>query len=162
MKTNELANEYYNLINCLPRLTQDEIVDLYNSEHIPYTDLEQEIKALEKDRPFTAKITDIDKKIKELKSKLPTPSYRYYLTVMGRKHNIRKYPSEELRNKIVEGTMYLAIIYASIYTKKLEGQIEFDELFQIASEALISAAHYYIPNGPTTFTTYARDRKSVV
>lgn len=150
-----LKNEYYKLIDSLKVLTQEEVEELYNSEHIPYTDLEAEINALQKKNTFIAQITEIDEEIKELEKKLPTISYRYFLTIIGRKHKIRKYPSKELRNKIVEGNMHLAKIYASIFVKNSNNTLDFDELYSLATESLLSAAHYYIPGGPATFQTYA-------
>lgn len=68
----------------------------------------------------------------------------------------RKYPSNELRNKIVLGTIGIAKYWAKVYFYKTENTIPFDDLFQIASQSLVSAAHYYIPSERATFSTYAR------
>lgn len=155
-KKNFLANEYYTLINNLPRLSQDEIVTLYDSENIPYTDLDLEIRELEDELEENFDIVELEDKLAKLKSKRKgTAAYRYFLTVLGRKHKIRKYPSLELRNKIVEGTMYIVIINAGQVFKLENNKLSFDELVQYGMEALISAAHYYVPGGEAKFETYA-------
>lgn len=101
-KKNLLTNEYYTLINNLPRLSQEEIVDLYDSENIPYTDLDLEIKKLEDDLERNLLCEELGEKLDKLKKKKSGSTAEcYFLTVLGRKHNIRKYPSLELRNKIV-------------------------------------------------------------
>lgn len=155
-KKNLLTNEYYTLINNLPRLSQEEIVDLYDSENIPYTELDLEIKELEDELGKNLLCEELGEKLDKLKKKKRgSIADRYFLTVLGRKHNIRKYPSLELRNKIVEGTMYLVIINAGIVNKLENNKLTFDELVQYGMEALISAAHYYVPGGNAKFETYA-------
>lgn len=155
-KKNLLTNEYYTLINNLPRLSQEEIVDLYDSENIPYTKLDLEIKELEDELGKNLLCEELGEKLDKLKKKKRgSIADRYFLTVLGRKHNIRKYPSLELRNKIVEGTMYLVIINAGIVNKLENNKLTFDELVQYGMEALISAAHYYVPGGNAKFETYA-------
>lgn len=154
-KKNFLANEYYTLINSLSRLTQEEIVELYASENIPYTDLDLEIKEIEDRMNLEGDAGELEKRLEDLRRKKPSTAYRYYLTVMGRRHNIRRFPSQELRNKIVSGTMYLVIINAAIVYKLDENRLSFDDLVQYGMEALLSAAHYYVPGGEAKFETYA-------
>ncbi len=151
----KLINEYYILIDNLPRLSQKEIEELYESENIPYTDLDLEIKELQNKIEIGTDTTDLEKKVEALQRKKSSVSYRYYLTIVGRRHNIRRYPSKELRNKIVEGTMYLVIINAKIICKLENNRLSFDDLVQFGMEALLSAAYYYIPGGEATFVTYA-------
>lgn len=155
-KNNSLADDYYVLINDLPRLSQDEIVALYESENIPYTDLELEIKEIEDKMKLAVNTEELETRLEELKKKeKPSVAYRYFLTVLGRKCNIRRYPSLELRNKIVEGTMYLVVINAKKICKLEENKLSFDDLFQYGMEALLSAAYYYVPGGTAKFETYA-------
>lgn len=151
-----MADDYYALINDLPRLSQDEIVALYESENIPYTDLELEIKEIEDKMKLAVNTEELETRLEELKKKeKPSVAYRYFLTVLGRKCNIRRYPSLELRNKIVEGTMYLVVINAKKICKLEENKLSFDDLFQYGMEALLSAAYYYVPGGTAKFETYA-------
>lgn len=77
------------------------------------------------------------------------------LATKGKKRRSRIYPSKETRNEVFLGTVNLVKIYSSIYYKKLQGSVEYDEIFQTASEALLSASYYYIPTGVAKFTTYA-------
>lgn len=51
--------------------------------------------------------------------------------------------------------MYLVIINAGIVNKLENNKLSFDELVQYGMEALISAAHYYVPGGEAKFETYA-------
>lgn len=56
-----------------------------------------------------------------------------------------------IRNKLVENYMYVAEILA----KKFSGRgVEYDDLLQIASEALISGVEKYDPDMGNMFTTY--------
>lgn len=56
-----------------------------------------------------------------------------------------------LRNRLVENYIYVAEILA----KKFAGRgVEYDDLFQVASEALISGVEKFDPDMGTQFTTY--------
>ncbi len=56
-----------------------------------------------------------------------------------------------IRNRLVENYMYIAEILA----KKFAGRgVEYDDLLQVASEALISGVEKYNPDLGTQFTTY--------
>ncbi len=56
-----------------------------------------------------------------------------------------------IRNKLVENYIYVAEILA----KKFAGRgVEYDDLFQVASEALISGVEKFDPDMGTQFTTY--------
>ena len=57
----------------------------------------------------------------------------------------------EIRNKLVENYLYIAEILA----KKFSGRgVDFDDLYQIASEALISGVEKFDPTLGNKFTTY--------
>ena len=63
----------------------------------------------------------------------------------------RKTGSVAVRNKLVENYMYIAEIIA----KKFAGRgVEYDDLFQVASEALISGVEKFDPDLGNRFTTY--------
>lgn len=63
----------------------------------------------------------------------------------------RKTGSPEIRNKLVENYFYVAEILA----KKFAGRgVEYDDLLQVASEALISGVEKYDPDMGAQFTTY--------
>lgn len=51
--------------------------------------------------------------------------------------------------------MYLVIINEGIVNNLENNKLTFDELVQYGMEALISAAHYYVPGGNAKFETYA-------
>ena len=56
-----------------------------------------------------------------------------------------------IRNRLVENYIYVAEILA----KKFAGRgVEYDDLFQVASEALISGVEKFDPDMGTQFTTY--------
>ncbi len=56
-----------------------------------------------------------------------------------------------IRNKLVENYMYVAEILAKKYSGK---GVEYDDLLQIASEALVSGVEKYDPDMGNLFTTY--------
>ena len=63
----------------------------------------------------------------------------------------RKSGDKNIRNKLVENYMYVAEILA----KKFAGRgVEYDDLLQVASEALISGVEKFDPDMGTQFTTY--------
>lgn len=63
----------------------------------------------------------------------------------------RKTGDIEIRNKLIENYMYVAEILA----KKFVGRgVEYDDLLQIASEALISGVEKFDPDMGNVFTTY--------
>ena len=63
----------------------------------------------------------------------------------------RKTGDVAIRNKLVENYIYVAEILA----KKFAGRgVEYDDLLQVASEALISGVEKYDPEMGTQFTTY--------
>ena len=64
---------------------------------------------------------------------------------------VRKTGSKEIRNKLVENYIYVAEILA----KKFSGRgVDYDDLFQVASEALISGVEKFYPDLGNQFTTY--------
>ena len=63
----------------------------------------------------------------------------------------RKTGSKEIRNKLVESYLYVAEILA----KKFSGRgVEYDDLLQVASEALITGVEKFDPGVGVQFTTY--------
>lgn len=63
----------------------------------------------------------------------------------------RKTGSKEIRNKLVENYIYVAEILA----KKFAGRgVEYDDLLQVASEALIMGVEKFDPDVGVQFTTY--------
>lgn len=63
----------------------------------------------------------------------------------------RKTGDLKIRNRLVENYIYIAEILA----KKFAGRgVEYDDLLQVASEALISGVEKYDPDMGTQFTTY--------
>lgn len=63
----------------------------------------------------------------------------------------RKTGDRAIRNKLVENYMYVAEILA----KKFAGRgVEYDDLLQVASEALIAGVEKFDPDMGTQFTTY--------
>ncbi len=63
----------------------------------------------------------------------------------------RRTGDKNIRNRLVENYIYIAEILA----KKFAGRgVEYDDLFQVASEALITGVEKYDPDMGTQFTTY--------
>ncbi|MDE6585878.1 MAG: sigma-70 family RNA polymerase sigma factor, partial [Clostridia bacterium] len=63
----------------------------------------------------------------------------------------RKTGNVEIRNKLVENYFYIAEILA----KKFAGRgVEYDDLLQVASEALIAGVEKFDPDLGNRFTTY--------
>ncbi len=122
-------------------------------------DDEQEEALHESDRVYVEyrnKISELKEKLSKIKLDYASVFRQLYSSSRGIIRKNRKFPSYELRNKIVLGHLELAKSLAGKYFKLCDHVIEFDELVQIANEALISAAHYYVPSDRATFKTYAR------
>lgn len=170
---NYIAKEYYNFVKSLPRLTQREVVELYKGEAIDGKTIEDEIKEIEKllENSVETKLLcrifgdygnkEIDR-IVELEQRLEKLRYLsrnydnvLYRSTRGLTFRNRKFPSVDLRNKIVTGHLYLAVYLAGVYFKNEDNTISFDDLVQSAYKALVSAAYYYVPNDRAKFTTYA-------
>ena len=188
MSLKALYKEQYDLY---PKLSQEEIVALYENEGIEICDAQQKLEELEKallkkvfpdivangdaeisilrnmlngeglDDPEDEKIKEIQKELEELDEQrkqlkgFKSYFHKFYVSTSGVKPGFRKMPSFELRNEIVCGTIGLARYWASVYFRKTDNTIPFDDLFQVASGALMSAAHYYAPGGNAKFSTYA-------
>ena len=170
----------------LVSLTQEEIEELYVSEGIIYGSskdrllgLKEEIRSLKDKLPSAedrlmaaifgekvktdANVEEIKKQIEKLEKKYDylvnkedNFLSKFNMAIAGNVYTGRKFPSQELRNKIVEGTYGIAKYWARVYYYKSDKKIPYEELLQISSLALISAAHYYVPNDSAKFSTYAR------
>lgn len=159
--------------------TKDEIDELYLQEDIKDKSLKQQLKDVNQELellqnasteenffqfffPNPTKNEDnkdrkkeLLKQKKELEERLFHQEQVLFHKGIGGRTKPRNYPSVELRNKIFQGTIKLARFYAKKYTYLCKGKISYDDLFQMASEALLSACTYYVPNGSANFFTYA-------
>lgn len=179
------THEIYQELDSYLELSQEDIDHLYKEEGITeksYSlqlhELETELKKLKgedlsaEDRLLSSifgdtcsseepsnkeKIQELEEKIEELKKKAPSFDEQLLAATTKRSRASRKYPSKELRDQIFLGTIGLARYYARTYYYKVKQQYRFDydDLFQIACEGLLSACHYYVPTGQATFRTYA-------
>lgn len=122
-------------------------------EYLTYLE-QDEIDRTDKERYKELKNKLLDKRDK-LQEKLEHPEEKILSVGLGNRRKSRNYPSDELRNKVFHGTIKLARFYARRYQEKTNGKFTYDDLFQIASMALLSACHYYVPNGNANFFTYA-------
>lgn len=163
-------SSYYEEINELPRISQEELAKIYKSDGVFKKDLddliEKATKTLceiekkltllnddEKEKILLEKKEKLDKKLTKLNR---TKCYRF---ISGTGTICRRYPSQETINKIVSSHLYLAYNYARKYIKSDECKYlkySFDDLFQMAAETLMHAAKQYVPGGTATFVTYAR------
>lgn len=109
-----------------------------------------------KELALKQEIKELENKYELLQRKYNNFYKQFHKVVRGIIPKNRKFPSKELRNKIVEGTLGIAKYWATIYFRKSDNTQSFDDLHQIANQALISAAYYYIPSNRAKFTTYAR------
>jgi len=107
-------------------------------------------------RECEEKIRALKKELDKIKLDYATVFKQLYSSSRGLIKKNRIFPSNELRNRIVLGHLELAKVLAWTYFKLCDKTVEFDELAQIANEALMSAAHYYIPSSRATFKTYAK------
>ncbi len=107
-------------------------------------------------RECEEKICELKEKLDKIKLDYASVFRQLYSSSRGIIKKNRKFPSDELRNKIVLGHLGLAKGLAGRYFKSCDHAVEFDELLQTAYEALMSAAHYYVPSPRATFKTYAR------
>ena len=159
--------------------TKDKIDELYLQEDIKDKSLKQQLKDVNQELellqnasteenffqfffPNPTKNEDnkdrkkeLLKQKKELEERLFHQEQVLFHKGIGGRTKPRNYPSVELRNKIFQGTIKLARFYAKKYTYLCKGKISYDDLFQMASEALLSACTYYVPNGSANFFTYA-------
>lgn len=160
-------------------LSIDEIDQMYLSEGITNKSLKKQIMDLEKQldaltnqyvgleprdgfkevspESYERLRNELIEKRKQLKDELTNLEENLFSVGVGKRIKSRNYPSDELRNKVFYGTIKLAKFYAKRYLKltALQHKYSYDDLFQIASEALLSACYYYVPNGEANFFTYA-------
>ena len=158
-------------------LSKEEIDQIYLDEGIIDKSLEQQIADIKREldelrREYLTyqaqgKIDKVDKeryqelenklidKCDKLQERLAHPEEKILSVGIGTRIKSRNYPSDELRNKVFYGTIRLAQFYARRYQYMTKGKFGYDDLFQIASEALLAACHYYVPNGKANFFTYA-------
>ncbi len=122
-------------------------------EYLTYQE-QEEVERFDKERYKVLKKKLLDKR-DQLQEKLDHPEEKILSAGIGKRRKSRDYPSDELRNKVFHGTIKLARFYARRYQEKAKGKFTYDDLFQMASEALLSACHYYVPNGNANFFTYA-------
>ena len=122
-------------------------------EYLTYQE-QEEVERFDKERYKVLKKKLLDKR-DQLQEKLDHPEEKILSASIGKRRKSRDYPSDELRNKVFHGTIKLARFYARRYQEKAKGKFTYDDLFQMASEALLSACHYYVPNGNANFFTYA-------
>lgn len=101
------------------------------------------------------KLDSLEEKLLRMKTDYASIFNQLYSSSRGIMGHKRKFPSSGLRNEIVVGHLELARVLAAKYYIKCDKKIEFDDLHQMAYEALISAAHYYIPSPRAKFKTYA-------
>ena len=139
-----LCSKYQEYKSCLQGLQQ---------EYLTYQE-QDEIDRVDKEKYQELKTKLLDKR-DNLQEKLDHPEEKVFSVGIGKRRKSRNYPSNELRNKVFYGTIRLAQFYARRYQNQAKEKFTYDDLFQIASEALLSACHYYVPNGNANFFTYA-------
>ncbi len=173
-------HEIYQELDSYIKLSQEEIESLYEQEGITeksYAYQLRELKEqLEKETSLSAeekllraiykdpeedkridRIAELKEKIEDLEKKTARTEDQLLLATTKRYRSSRKYPSLALRNQIFQGTVGLAHYFARVYFYKVKQQYRFDydDLFQIACEGLLSACHYYVIGGTASFKTYA-------
>lgn len=139
-----LCAKYQEYKSCLQGLQQ---------EYLTYQE-QDEIDRVDKEKYQELKTKLLDKR-DNLQEKLNHPEEKVFSVGIGKRRKSRNYPSNELRNKVFYGTIRLAQFYARRYQNQAKEKFTYDDLFQIASETLLSACHYYVPNGNANFFTYA-------
>ena len=136
------------------------IEELYKNINTRKTQTQKELEEDKKDPPtaeeLEQEIATLEDKLQKIKVKYKNYGHKLFITTRGYTPRDRTFPSIELRNKIVCGCLGFAKYWAKVYYYKPENTTHFDDLLQIAYMALMSSAHYYIPNEKAKFTTYAR------
>ncbi|MDR1816329.1 MAG: SigB/SigF/SigG family RNA polymerase sigma factor [Clostridiales Family XIII bacterium] len=79
-----------------------------------------------------------------------TPEEKRAIAELFRKY--RETPTEELRNELVEKHLYLAEILARKYSGR---GVDYDDLYQVASYALVLAIERYDPDKGVQFSSFA-------
>lgn len=100
-------------------------------------------------------IDELEIKVEKLEKIYKDKVHSIYISTRGIIPRNRKFPSKELRNKVVCGNLGLAGYLARKYFVMCDKSVPINDLVQIAFESLISAAHYYIPSDQAKFSTYA-------
>jgi len=172
------SHEIYQELDSYLELSQEEIDNLYIEAGIiekSYACRLQELEVeLKKEKGSTVeeklllsifgdtssneeKTKELEEQIELLKKKVTSPVTQLLSATTKRTFPSRKYPNKELRNQVFLGTIGLARYFAKTYYYKVKQQYRFDydDLFQIACEGLLSACHYYVPTGQASFRTYA-------
>jgi len=108
-----------------------------------------EVESLEQE------ISQLERQANKLQRNYKDCGHKFFVSTRGIIPKNRVYPSIELRNKVVCGTLWLAKYWAGKYYRKTDNDVSFDDLLQMAYMALMSAAHYYIPSDRAKFSTYA-------
>lgn len=106
-------------------------------------------------REYEERIDALEEKLSTIRVDYAAVFNQLYSSSRGIVRKNRKFPSIELRDKIVLGYLGLAKGLAGKYFRLCDKSIEYDDLVQTAYEALMSAAHYYVPSPRATFKTYA-------
>lgn len=116
----------------------------------------------ETNKKMTAYIEEHEKQIEILEARLEQLQKRIKShfeliasSTTTRRIKNRPYPSNELRNRIVLGNIGIVRFLARRYYIICEKKVEIQDLISIGYEALLSAAHYYIPSDKGKFITYA-------
>lgn len=159
------------------QLSQEEIEALYLNDGVTAKSLEQQLEELESQLKKLTPSSDVkllqsvfhltlfednveerqklQAKIDEIKQKLSNPETFLVYATSQKKPRLRTYPTSDTEEKVFQANLYLARKFAMIYFYKGNREYEYDDLFQEASEALLSASHYYVPLGEATFKSYA-------
>ena len=172
------THEIYQELDSYTQLSQEDIDNLYIEAGITeksYSSMLAELeRELKKEKGTSAedqllraifgddssnkeKIKELEEQIELLKKKVSSPPEQLLSATTKRSRSSRKYPSKELKDQVFLGTIELARYFAKVYYYKVKQQYRFDydDLFQIACEGLLSACHYYVPTGQASFRTYA-------
>lgn len=137
--------------------TIDKEIEKLKNEWNQLKDKERELDVKEDEiyREAKSKIDALEEKLSKIKADYASVFKQLYSSSRGIIRRKRKFPSTQLRNEIVLGHLELAKNLAAKYYILCDKKIEFDDLHQTAYEALMSAAHYYIPSPRAKFKTYA-------
>ena len=168
-------NTFYSQIHEYTPLTQEEIVQLYQSEQIDGLSYQQQLNAIKRKKdelydetylaclldseniPENKKdlITQLEEKEQKLKKQMKDEFAKLQISTQKKKCRERNYPSKELQAKIFLGTIH--ILKYPVWKKYVEMKYteEYDDIYQVAAMALLSAIHYYVPSGEAAFKTYA-------
>ncbi len=154
-------DEFYNKIFDYPRLSQDEVVSLYQQENITKLSFQQQldtINATLSDMSLSEEDeqkAQLEQQKEEIQYKIQQEKDVLYFSSIGSRVSHRNYPSADLQYQMFMSHLYLVRGISKKFYFHKTCKESYDDIFQVGSMGLWSACKYYVPSNKGKFTTYA-------